>query len=153
MKLALGLLLGGLIWAETHGAVAIKDVRIITVSGDELAKGTVVMRNGFITDVGAMVTVPADAWVIDGSGLTVYPGFIDGLSSWGIPASATPRGGSQTPAATTTAEPRARGPEDRPQTYSFERAADLVSPSDTRLETARAAGFIYRGRTGRCDQP
>ncbi len=33
------------------------------------------------------------------------------------------------------------GPEDRPQTYAYERAADLVSPSDARLEAARAAGF------------
>jgi hypothetical protein len=33
------------------------------------------------------------------------------------------------------------GPEDRPQTYSFERAADLVTPNDNRLEAARAAGF------------
>jgi imidazolonepropionase-like amidohydrolase len=143
MKLALGLLLGGLIWAETHGAVAIKDARIVTVSGEELAKGTVVMRDGVITEVGASLSVPADAWVIDGAGLTVYPGFIDALSSWGIPTAATPRGGANQTAgaATATPEPRARGPEDRPQTYSFERAADLVSPTDTRLEAARAAGF------------
>jgi hypothetical protein len=119
--------------AETHAAFAIKDARIVTVSGEELPKATVVVRAGMITDVGAAATIPADAWVIDGAGLIVYPGFIDSLSSWGIPAPKPP--------ANATPEPRAHGPEDRPQTFSFERAADLVTPTDSRLETARAAGF------------
>ena len=35
------------------------------------------MRDGVIVDVGASVTAPADAIVIDGAGLTVYPGLID----------------------------------------------------------------------------
>ena len=126
--------------AETHGAIAIKDARIVTVSGEELPKATVVMRDGVISEVGASVSVPAGAWVIDGVGLIVYPGFIDALSSWGIAVPAT-RGNAAQTAATTTSEPRAHGPEDRPQTFSFERAADLVSPADSRLEAARAAGF------------
>ncbi len=35
------------------------------------------MRNGVIEDVGANVTAPADAIVIDGAGMNVYPGLID----------------------------------------------------------------------------
>jgi hypothetical protein len=124
--------------AEVPSVVAIKDAHVVTVSGQELPKGTVVLRDGLIQDVGASVQIPPDAWVIDGSGLTVYPGFIDGMSNWGIPApAATGRAG----AAGAAAEPRSRGPEDRPQTYSYERAADLVNPSEARLEQARAAGF------------
>ncbi len=126
--------------AEVPSAVAIKDAHVVTVSGQELAKGTVLMRNGLIQEVGANVTIPSDAWVIEGAGLTVYPGFIDGMSNWGIPAPASARTG-QAAALPAAAEPRSHGPEDRPQTYSFERAADLVSPSDARLEQARAAGF------------
>ncbi len=133
-------LTAGCTMAETHGAIAIKDARIVTVSGEELPKATVVMRDGVISEVGASVSVPAGAWVIDGVGLIVYPGFIDALSSWGIAVPAT-RGNAAQTAATTTSEPRAHGPEDRPQTFSFERAADLVSPADSRLEAARAAGF------------
>jgi hypothetical protein len=136
--------------AEVPSAVAIRNARIVTVSGDDLPSGTVLLRNGMIQDVGANVAIPADAWVIDGSGLTVYPGFIDSLSTWGIPASAPASTGTNR---TTTAAPALatpaplapstpiHGPEDRPQTYSFERAADLVSPSDPRLDSVRAAGF------------
>jgi imidazolonepropionase-like amidohydrolase len=150
MKQALVSLLIGLslnvsvVLAQSRAAVAIKDARVITVSGEELPKATVVMRDGLIIDVGASASIPADAWVINGDGLTVYPGFIDALSSWGIPVPATSRNGSGTTQPTATAattEPRSRGPEDRPQTFSYERAADLVTPSDSRLEIARAAGF------------
>ena len=35
------------------------------------------MRDGVIEDVGAAVTAPADALVVDGTGLIVYPGLID----------------------------------------------------------------------------
>ncbi len=136
------------LFAQNHSAVAIKDAHVVTVSGEEMQKATVVLRDGLITDVGVSVNIPADAWVIDGAGLTVYPGFIDALSSWGIPAPAANRtagaggGGAQQQAAQAApAEPRAHGPEDRPQTFSYERAADLVTPADTRLEMARAAGF------------
>jgi imidazolonepropionase-like amidohydrolase len=56
---------------------AIKDAKIVTVSGATIDKGTIVMRGGVIEDVGASVAVPSDAVVIDGAGLTVYPGLID----------------------------------------------------------------------------
>ncbi|MBV8550660.1 MAG: amidohydrolase family protein [Acidobacteriaceae bacterium] len=136
--------------AEVPSAIAIKDAHVVTVSGADLPRGTVLLRDGLIEEVGVNIAVPADAWVIDGSGLTVYPGFIDALSTWGIPSGAPqasanrPTGGAPTtpaPAAQTQPEPRAHGPEDRPQTYSFERAADLVNPSESRIEAARAAGF------------
>jgi imidazolonepropionase-like amidohydrolase len=116
--------------AEVPSAIAIKDARVVTASGEDLPKATVLLRDGLIQDVGAGIAIPRDAWVIEGAGLTVYPGFIDGLSRWGLAA-----------AANTPAPPRAHGPEDRPQTYSFERAADLLDPADHRLEAARGAGF------------
>ncbi|MFL6414780.1 MAG: amidohydrolase family protein [Bryobacteraceae bacterium] len=133
---------------QNPSAVAIKDAHVVTVSGADLPKGTVLLKNGLIEQVGAEVTIPPDAWVIDGAGLIVYPGFIDALSTWGIPNGNPPAGGAArtagggagagTPA---TNQTRVRGPEDRPQTYSADRAADMVSPTDNRLEAARAAGF------------
>ena len=35
------------------------------------------MRDGVIEDVGPLVAAPADALLVDGSGLVVYPGLID----------------------------------------------------------------------------
>lgn len=137
--------------AEVPSPVAIKDAHIVTALGTDLPKATVILRNGLIEQVGAEISIPSNAWVIDGAGLTVYPGFIDALSTWGIPNASPPAGGAArtagavpaTPPEGTvaTSQPRVRGPEDRPQTYSADRAADMVAPTDTRLEAARAAGF------------
>ncbi len=135
---AAGLLSALALRAEVPSAIAIKDAHVVTVSGGDLPKATVLLRNGLIEDVGAQLTIPADAWVIDGAGLTVYPGFVNGLSNWGLPVAAAAGRGT---AATAAAEPRVHGPEDRPQNYSYERAADSVTPADTKLEAARAAGF------------
>src|SRR5947207_13720903 len=74
--------------AQTHPPVAIRNARIVTVSGPVIAKGTVVVRNGLIEAVGDNVPAPADAMVVEGEGLTVYPGLIDGLSTWGQPGGA-----------------------------------------------------------------
>ena len=140
------LLWTGCLHGETPSAIAIRDAHVVTVSAGDLPRATVLLRDGLIEGVGPNLTIPADAWVIDGTGYTVYPGFIDSLGTWGIPAPApaTPgrtAGAGGTPPATASPEPRVRGPEDRPQTYAYERAADLVRPSDPRLEGARAAGF------------
>lgn len=141
--------LSGALRAEGPTAFAIKDARIVTASGPEIERGTVLMRDGLIEAVGASVSAPADAWVIDGKGLTVYPGLIDALSTWGIPeaapAGAGGRGGAG-PAAPTAVQPAAptavaRGPEDRPSNNSWVRAADLVSVADKRIGAARSAGF------------
>jgi imidazolonepropionase-like amidohydrolase len=126
--------------AEVPTAVAIKGAKVVTVSGAEIPTGTVLLRDGLIEDVGPGLTIPADAWVIDGNGLTVYPGFIDGLSSVGI-QQPTERRSPESHPDSDSRQARPRGPEDRPKTHSYERAADLVQPSDRRLEPVRAAGF------------
>ena len=56
---------------------AITNARIATAAGPVIDKGTVVMREGIIEDVGTAVAAPADALLVDGTGLVVYPGMID----------------------------------------------------------------------------
>lgn len=63
---------------------AIENVRIVTVSGPTIDKGTVVVRDGKIAAVGATAEVPADAKRVDGTGLSVYPGMIDSSTTLGI---------------------------------------------------------------------
>jgi amidohydrolase family protein len=139
--------------ADVPTAIAIRNARVVPVSGPTIPRGTVVLRNGLIEAVGADVSVPADAWVVEGEGLTVYPGLIDALSTIGIPEAvpATTGGGGRggggqqqatpAPPAVSTASPPARGPQDRPSTTSWVRAADLVKTTDRRFDSARATGF------------
>ena len=144
--------MSGALLAGPPGAIAIRNARVFPVNGPAIAKGTVVLRDGLIEAVGADVAVPADAWVIEGDGLTVYPGLIDALSTFGLPEAAppAPAGGARganpqpaTPPATPAqpATPPAKGPEDRPSTTSWLNAADMVKPSDHRLEAVRDEGF------------
>ena len=58
-------------------AIAITNARILPVSGPAIERGTIVIRGGRIAAVGANVTVPAGARVVDAAGKTVTPGLID----------------------------------------------------------------------------
>jgi imidazolonepropionase-like amidohydrolase len=133
--------------AETPGAIAIRGARVMTVSGPLLEKGTVLLRGGLIEAVGENIDLPKDAWVVDGQGLTVYPGLIDALSTVGLsetpaPAQAAPRAPADSPfGRQEPAVPVEQGPEFRPFTTSWVRAADLVNPADRRIDEARSAGF------------
>ena len=70
--------------ADVPHVYAIKGARIVPVSGAPIASGTIVVRNGIIEAVGASVQAPAEAQVIEGDGLTVYPGLIDMSNSTGV---------------------------------------------------------------------
>ncbi len=83
---------GGPLRAEAPHEYAITGARVVTAAGAPIEAGTVVVRNGLIEAVGASVPVPPTATVIDGKGLTVYPGLIDMGNPAGIelpPAPAT----------------------------------------------------------------
>ena len=67
-----------------RGVIAIRNARIVTVSGPDIENGTVVIRDGKIEAVGATVTVPVGARTIDGQGLSVYPGMIDAGTNMGL---------------------------------------------------------------------
>jgi len=64
--------------------IAIRNATIVPVSSATIPNGTIVFNNGVITAVGTNVTVPANATVIDGTGLFVYPGLIDAGSHVGL---------------------------------------------------------------------
>jgi hypothetical protein len=121
---------------------AIKNARIVPVSGPVIENGTVVIANGLIQSVGSEVTIPPEAWVIDGKGLTVYPGFIDAGTTIGLPkheeeAGREGKGRRRAP----PTERVAMGPEDRPSTTPWRIAADELKLDDKRIETWRNAGF------------
>jgi len=77
-----------------QGTYAITNARIVPVSGPAIDRGTLVISGGRITAVGAGVAVPQGAQVIDGSGLSVYPGMMDAGTSMGL--SEIPQGASPT---------------------------------------------------------
>lgn len=77
-------------------AYAIRNATIVPVVGPRVTGGTIVLRNGRIEAVGANVTVPTDAQVIDGTGLFVYPGLIDSGTRLGLTEIGSVPGGEDT---------------------------------------------------------
>jgi len=82
-----GQLLGQSVILNNDGkkpTVAIRNAAIYPVTSAPIPNGTIVFSNGVITAVGTNVTVPAGATVIDGTGLSVYPGLIDSGTEVGL---------------------------------------------------------------------
>src|SRR5271168_5020262 len=125
---------------------AIRGAKLVPVSGPPVENATVVMAHGVITAIGKDIAIPPDAWIIEGKGLTVYPGLFDSFTDVGLPSAAPPPGGAAEGGggggrrAAPTGE-ISRGPEDRPGSTPWRSAADEVSLSDKRIETWRNGGF------------
>ncbi len=135
--------------AQTVRSVyAITDAKIYTVSGPVIARGAIVIRNGLIEAVGAGVPVPPEATVIDGNGMTVFPGLIDSFTDAGLPNTAAPAavGGQR--------GQRGGGPQQRAPQNAHEaifqtplglnpdrRIAEEVQPDGKNVEASRNAGI------------
>lgn len=81
-----GVLLSSVTWAQAAktASYAIKGGKVYTLAGAPIENGVVVIRDGKIVAVGANVTIPADAQVIDATGLEVYPGMFDAVTQIGL---------------------------------------------------------------------
>lgn len=64
--------------------IAITGARVMTVSGDPIARGTVLIAGTTIQAVGADVQVPPGARVIDAAGKVITPGWIDSATQIGL---------------------------------------------------------------------
>ncbi len=64
--------------------VLIRNATILTATGEEIRGGSILFRDGRIVAVGASVSAPSDAQVVDGTGKFVTPGIIDTHSHLGV---------------------------------------------------------------------
>jgi imidazolonepropionase-like amidohydrolase len=125
--------------ASAPDVYAIKGARLVTAAGAPIASGTIVIRDGLIDAIGADVSIPTEAVVIDGAGLSVYPGLIDMGTSTGLEANAA-NAPAPPPAFRTTEEAE-----------RFRRAsilrADLEAANHVRPDVPELAGLASTGIT------
>jgi imidazolonepropionase-like amidohydrolase len=76
-------------YADAPGVYAIRNGTVHPVSGPLIRNGIVVVRDGLVEAVGANVSIPVDATVIDAAGGHVYPGLIDAHTDLGISTAKT----------------------------------------------------------------
>ena len=72
-----------LIYDNQEEAFAVTNLRIITVTKGEIEGGTILVKGEKIVEVGKEVKVPAGTRVIDGKGLTAFPGMVNAVSRIG----------------------------------------------------------------------
>jgi imidazolonepropionase-like amidohydrolase len=63
---------------------AITNAKILTVTKEVIEKGTILIENGKIADVGSDISVPEEAEIIDATGRTVMPGLVEAHCHLGI---------------------------------------------------------------------
>ncbi len=138
--------------AQSRSVYAITDARIYPVSGPMIARGSIVIRNGLIEAVGGNVSIPPEATVVDGNGLTVFPGLIDAFSDIGTAEQAQPAGaggGGGRGGRGGRGGPQQAPPQDVIESI-FQEArglspdrllATMVSPDGKNVEAARNAGI------------
>jgi imidazolonepropionase-like amidohydrolase len=115
----LPLLLGA---AAEDGVLAIKNARLITVSGPDIEGGTIVVRGGRIEAVGKDVEIPWDAKVIDAAGKVVMPGLVEAHTFRGMDR-----------------------PNERLASVPFVSTFDAVNPVDPYFEDALRQGVTTLG--------
>jgi imidazolonepropionase-like amidohydrolase len=139
-----------LAFAET---IAITNAKIHTMAGPVIEKGTVLMRDGKIQQVGANVQVPSDARVIDAAGKSVFPGFIDanchvGLSEIGLVPATVDSSEAVDPVTPQMRVTDAFFPESFAigVTRSNGVVAGIVSPADENVFTGMSALIEFSGK-------
>ncbi|MDA1263675.1 MAG: amidohydrolase family protein [Planctomycetota bacterium] len=72
--------------AEADDKYAIKAGTVLTMAGDPITNGVIVIEGGRITAIGSAdeVKIPWDAAVLDASDLTAAPGFVEAYTSSGM---------------------------------------------------------------------
>ncbi len=111
------------------GVVAISGGRIVPITGDDIERGTVLMENGKIAAVGAEVTIPDGARVVDATGSWVLPGFIEAHGHVGASEEAEGWAGQDTNEMT---EP----------VTAHVRAIDAINPADMGFRDAIGGGVL-----------
>ncbi len=64
--------------------IAIKGGTVLTMAGETIEDGTVLIRGNKIEAVGINIPVPENAEIIDASGKYIMPGIVDAMSYYGI---------------------------------------------------------------------
>jgi imidazolonepropionase-like amidohydrolase len=113
---------------------ALRGAKIVSNTAPPIVNGVLVVRGGVIATIGGSETpIPADAEVIDASGHTVYPGFIDAFASVGMPAQ--PNDPAYASYERGNTHPNAQIRPERQATV-------LMQPDSAQLARWRRAGFV-----------
>ncbi len=113
----------------TATMVAITGGRVVPITGQEIAGGTVLIRDGKIAEVGPSVAIPDGARVVEAAGSWVLPGFIEAHGHVGTSEEAEGWAGQDTNEMTDPVTAQVR-------------AIDAINPADLGFRDAISGGVL-----------
>lgn len=114
---------------QDSAVYAIEGGKVFTLAGAPIENATVLIRGGKVAEVGASVSVPSDAHVVDAKGLEVYPGLFDPITQMGL---------NEVSAVSATQDVTELG-DYNPELV----AATAINPSSAHIDVTRAAGITH----------
>ena len=72
------------LYSAEHQVIVIKGGTVLTIAGQTIRDGMVVIKGNKIEAVGTNIEIPRDAVVVDASGKYVMPGIVDAMTYYGI---------------------------------------------------------------------
>ncbi len=76
--------------SKTPGLKAFTGARIVVSPTRTIDNGTLIINDGKVQNVGTGIPIPNGATVIDLKGKTIYPGFVDPFTDYGLPSDQQP---------------------------------------------------------------
>jgi imidazolonepropionase-like amidohydrolase len=125
---------------KTPNLIALTGATVFTEPGKKLSNATVLIADGRISAVGTTVTVPAGYQQIDASRYTLYPGFIDAYTQYGIEAAEKTKPGSYRDAPVYNNE-RKGGNASNAAIHAQQRWVSEFKPDKKAAEQLRKLGF------------
>ncbi|MGM0524763.1 MAG: amidohydrolase family protein [Pseudomonadota bacterium] len=70
---------------NTPSLIAVQNATVVTEPGKQVSNATLVIKDGKVVSVQQNNRAPEGARIIDATGYTLYPGFIDAYANYGVP--------------------------------------------------------------------
>ncbi len=81
--------------ANNNNYTAFTNAKIFVTPTEVIKKGTLLIQNGKVINVGSSVSLPANTITVDLDGKSIYPSFIDVYSKFGVEQAKKPSGGGR----------------------------------------------------------
>lgn len=81
--------------ANNNNYTAFTNAKIYVTPTEVINKGTLLIQNGKVINVGSSVSLPANTITVDVAGKSIYPSFIDVYSKFGVEQAKKPSGGGR----------------------------------------------------------
>lgn len=121
----------------------IKNIKVVPVSGPVIESGSVLISDGLILSVGADLKAPANARIINGEKLTLYPGFFDAYNDVSALSASSGSSPLATGAPARGSSQVITGPSDRPSSNASVALADDLRLDEKKIEAWRNGGFTH----------